>query len=124
MGSQIRSCLSNGVYVVNGVPILRNSPSKCLNGVPQTVTFRLERDKLKIWHDYDDMTNTESAIASHNFSVTLAKNDKSLVTRVAVIASTVKAILSQIDLNGTRTVVFADPRTSEEAIFEAIFRGL
>ena len=88
------------------------------------MTFRLERDKLKIWHDYDDMTNTESAIASHNFSVTLAKNDKSLVTRVAVIASTVKAILSQIDLNGTRTVVFADPRTSEEAIFEAIFRGL
>ncbi len=110
---------------MNGVPMLRNSPSKCLDGTPQTVTFKLEQDKLKIWHDYDDMSNTDSLIfVDKDIKIILAKGDKRLATRVAVIASTINAILNDLDRAGVRSVVFADPRTSEEAIFEAIFRGL
>jgi hypothetical protein len=125
MGAQIRSCLSKGVDVVNGVPLLRNSPNKCLDGTPQTVTFKLEEDKLKIWHDYDDMANTDSLIfVEKNLKVILAQGDKRLATRTSVIADKINTILNDLNRGGVRSVVFADPRTSEEAIFEAIFRGL
>jgi hypothetical protein len=81
MGAYLKKCLCHGVYNVNGIPILRNTPAKCLSSKAQTVYFQLEGDVLNITNDYDEFTNTESIISEENCQIKVVKGTKGIITR-------------------------------------------
>lgn len=127
MGAQIKNCLCNGVYIVNGLPLLRTTPNKCLLAHAQTVSFHLEGNALSIRSDIDDLTNTESVISEDNLRITLLKTSKGISTRLEKISEAVSSTLRNLDDTRVEKVIFAEPKASDDnkaIIFEAIFEGI